>query len=218
MRSDDDLLDALFDDPGPVDGDGPEQWLADELDHADDVAALQAIADTWLRRLRAARRRVARIERRAQEEIDRITERRDDLTAGDRRTIDAVTAGLSEIHRRIIAQDQAAGRTVSASVKLIYGTLRSKLNHSKTKRKIVDRAAFEEWAKTNRPDRVTTELVPVSTIDPKLVDELGLDETRDALGNVTAAKILDPETGEQVPGVAGLPPERSFWIDDMGAD
>lgn len=218
---DDDILDALLDDPYPVDGDGPEQWLAHELADAGDRRQLEATAETWLRRLKSARRRIARIEAIADDEIQRIIRRRDDLTAGDRRAAESIVAGLTEIHRRLIGLDpvRPGKPPASASVKLIAGTLRSKLNHTATKLKITDRDEFTEWARKAAPGTVTDTPTVTTTVDEKAaLAVVAIREDRDPSGNVTAAKALDPETGELVPGITPAIPERSFWIEDMGAE
>lgn len=132
-----------------------------------------------LRKLAAAEAERERIKRLAQAEIARIEAWATDADRQVARDVDFFTSQLIGYRRRLEASDPKLPKTY----KLPAGSIARRAG--RTSVKVVDERAFVEWAYEAKPDALT--------MRPKV----------SALADYpdTSGYIVDPDTGEQVPGV-----------------
>lgn len=183
----------------------------DPIDLADDLAALPPEADAVpvpADELAATRllRAYARVERDLADlngvfdvEAGRIEARRHDVTAGLRHRRAALIAALSDYHRAVLVDDP--GRK---TMHLPTGDLRSRAGRP---RLVVDDDAVAcEWlADAGYDDLVqTTSKVRRADAAKRFVA---------VEDDAPLSLVVDPESGEVVPGMHFDPAERSFWIE-----
>lgn len=194
VGSDDDLeLDF------PEDDDTEVVIGADDLDQA----------DRWLRGMRAVMRRRDRfleVANRRRAELDaRVAEVVGPMDA----TIARLELALAQFHAAVLARDPNA-----TTVKLPHGELTTR--GAGVDWVIEDEEAFRTWLKVNRPallipqeppqaqlDRngMKTELAEGAVVSPKKGGQRPLDDE---------GRVVDPKTGEVVPGLKIVAKERKF--------
>jgi len=148
---------------------------------------------TWaMRKLAAARNRIAEIESIANAEIDRIQEWADAECRQPMRDAEYFKFILTEY-----ARDQRAteGRkTISTP----YGAVKSRMSQEKFV--VEDQDAFLEWARKNHPEFIRVKELP---------DLVAL---KDSALNVPGAAV-DSESGEVIPGLRSEPGSPTFTVE-----
>jgi len=149
-----------------------------------------------LRKIQVLKKKAAEIERIADAEINRINEWRAEELRKLNDNIAWFEALLYAYHHLELERDPNR-----KTIKLPYGTLQIRAQQPVFHR---DEETLFNWVAKNKPKY----LVPQ---DPKL-DWAGLKSTLKVAGNV----LIDPETGEQVPGVTveERPPKFSVKVEE----
>lgn len=174
--------------PLPSDDEGRERWTI-----TDDAAA------TWaVRTYAAAQEERGRIRQAAQAEIDRIQRWAEAADCGPARTVEVMTGKLADYHRALAEQADREGRKFPAGYKLAAGTI--KRNPGRPKVEVLDETAFTDWAVANWPAAVTRR--PAVSALADLPDDDG--------------RLIDPASGEPVPGVRRRPAIPSYSIAPAG--
>ncbi len=150
-------------------------------------------ANWAVRKIAAARAAIREREELAKAEMERINEWLKSETQELQREVDFFTGLLEEYHKKQLANDSRA-----KTIKLPYGVLKMRKQQPLYQR---DDAAIKEWAAKNRPDV----LVPQ---EPKL-DWAGLKKALQVAGD----KMIDPDTGEAVPGIAVIERGHKFSVE-----
>lgn len=157
----------------PADPEARERWTIDG----------EATATWALRRLAAARAELARIEDRFADERDRLDRWATDASRGPLHDADFFTDKLIEYRRQL----EAADPKLRATYPLPGGALKRRKGSQSVE--VTDEASFVEWATTNAP-RLLTVAPSKAAIREDLV-----------VADEETGALVDPTTGEQVPGV-----------------
>lgn len=150
-------------------------------------------ANWAVRKIAAARAAIREREELARAEIERIKRWLEDETQELQRDIEFFEGLLKEYHVKQLAKDSKA-----KTIKLPYGVLKMRKQQPKIER---NDEQLKAWAKENKPDV----LIPQ---EPKL-DWAGLKKVLKIAGD----KMIDPDTGEAVPGVTVIEREPKFSVE-----
>lgn len=166
-----------------------------EVDDVDEVPAPENLeqADWQLRKLARLRRLILDNEKIAAIEINHIKRWRDEENGKLERSASFYERNLALFHAALLEQDDK--RT---SVSLPAGALKSRANPPRVE--VVETDAFVAWALAERPTLLKTEHKPVKA---EIKRFLAMD----------GDAVIDPTSGEPVPGLEVVPCGRSFWVD-----
>jgi len=147
-------------------------------------------ADFMLRRLARRFKLIDEAHAAAERVIERTRHWEHETTAGLRREAVQIQEALRQYHQALLAKEPK--RT---SVSLPAGTLKSKQNPDKVE--VVDTNAFVAWALEEQPALLKHE--PRKSLIKQTL-------------RVNGSALVDPTTGEKVPGLVAVAGERSFWV------